>query len=140
MLFKVMGFLSLVVSATALGFYKSYLLSVRKNRLLEICNGLDKLALLITSSVKDLDVLLKECFKGGEINTFGLLKSDKEILENLISALGISNRKREYDNVILCKKLLEKQFFDAKEAYDSLSKLYRSLGFLGGLFLSIFLI
>ncbi len=140
MLFKVLGLLSLVVSGTALGFYKSYLLGLRQKRLLEICNGLDKLALLITSSVKDLDVLLKESFKGGKIDTFGLLISDKEILENLISVLGISNRKREYDNVILCKKMLEKQFSEAKEEYNSLSKLYRSLGFLGGLFLCIFLI
>ena len=140
MLFKILGILSLVVSGMSLGFYKSYLLEQRKNRLLEICNGLDKLALLITSSVKDLDVLLKQSFKDGKIDTFGLLKRDKEILENLISTLGISNRKREYENVILCKKLLEKQFLEAKEDYNSLSKLYRSLGFLGGLFLCIFLI
>ena len=116
------------------------MLGLRQKRLLVICNGLDKLALLITSSVKDLDVLLRESFKGGNIDTFGLLKSDKEILDNLISTLGISNRKREYDYVILCKKLLEKQFSQAKEDYNSLSKLYRSLGFLGGLFLCIFLI
>ena len=140
MLFKVLGLLSLVVSGTALGFYKSYLLFQRQKRLLEICNGLERLALLITSSVKDLDVLFKESFKGEKIDTFGLLNSDKEILENLISSIGISNRKREYDNVILCKNLLEKQFLEAKEEYNSLSKLYRSLGFLGGLFLCIFLI
>ena len=140
MFFKILGLLSLVFSGTALGFYKSYLLGLRQKRLLEICNGLDKLALLITSSVKDLDVLLRESFKGGNMDTFGLLNSDKEILDNLISTLGISNRKREYDNVILCKKLLEKQFYEAKEDYNSLSKLYRSLGFLGGLFLCIFLI
>lgn len=140
MLFKVLGLLSLVVSGTALGFYKSYLLFQRQKQLLEICNGLERLALLITSSVKDLDVLFKESFKGEKIDTFGLLKSDKEILENLISSIGISNRKREYNNVILCKNLLEKQFLEAKEEHNSLSKLYRSLGFLGGLFLCIFFI
>lgn len=140
MFLKFLGLLSLVISATAMGFYKSYLLGLRKRKLLDICNGLDKLARLIVSSVKDLDILLKECFKGGEIDTFGLLNSDKEILENLIFTIGISNRKREYDNVILCKKLLEKQYADAKEEYESLSKLYRSLGFLGGVFVCIFLI
>ena len=140
MLFKVLGLLSLVVSGTALGFYKSYLLFQRQKQLSEICNGLERLALLITSSVKDLDVLFKESFKGEKIDTFGLLNSDKEILENLISSIGISNRKREYDNVILCKNLLEKQFLEAKEEHNSLSKLYRSLGFLGGLFLCIFFI
>ena len=140
MLFKVLGLLSLVVSGTALGFYKSYLLFQRQKQLLEICNGLERLALLITSSVKDLDVLFKESFKSEKIDTFGLLNSDKEILENLILTLGISNRKREYDNVILCKNLLEKQFLEAKEEHNSLSKLYRSLGFLGGLFLCIFFI
>ena len=140
MLFKVLGLLSLVVSGTALGFYKSYLLFQRQKQLLEICNGLERLALLITSSVKDLDVLFKESFKGEKIDTFGLLNRDKEILENLISSIGISNRKREYDNVILCKNLLEKQFLEAKEEHNSLSKLYRSLGFLGGLFLCIFFI
>lgn len=140
MLFKVLGLLSLVVSGTALGFYKSYLLFQRQKQLLEICNGLERLALLITSSVKDLDVLFKESFKGEKIDTFGLLNRDKEILENLISSIGISNRKKEYDNVILCKNLLEKQFLEAKEEHNSLSKLYRSLGFLGGLFLCIFFI
>ena len=140
MLFKVLGLLSLVVSGTALGFYKAYLLFQRQKQLLEICNGLERLALLITSSVKDLDVLFKESFKGEKIDTFGLLNRDKEILENLISSIGISNRKREYDNVILCKNLLEKQFLEAKEEHNSLSKLYRSLGFLGGLFLCIFFI
>lgn len=140
MLFKVLGLFSLVVSGTALGFYKSYLLELRQKQLLEICNSLERLALLITSSVKDLDVLLKESFKSEKIDTFGLLSSDKEILGNLISSLGISNRQREYDNVILCKNLLEKQLSEAKLEYDSLSKLYRSLGFLGGLFLCIFLI
>ena len=140
MLFKVLGLLSLVVSGTALGFYKSYLLFQRQKQLLEICNGLERLALLITSSVKDLDLLFKESFKGEKIDTFGLLNRDKEILENLISSIGISNRKSEYDNVILCKNLLEKQFLEAKEEHNSLSKLYRSLGFLGGLFLCIFFI
>ena len=137
--FKIFGLLSVLISSTALGFYKSYTLNLRCRKLSEFCVSLEKLSHFITSSFKDLDFLLRESF-GGEIDTSGISKEDKEILEKLFSEIGISDRQRDCNNVLMHKNLLEKQLETAEDDCKRLSKLYNSLGFLGGLSLCIFLI
>lgn len=137
--FKIFGLLSVLISSTALGFYKSYTLNLRCRKLSEFCVSLEKLSHFITSSFKDLELLLRESF-GGEIDTSGISKEDKEILEKLFSEIGISDRQRDCNNVLMYKNLLEKQLETAEDDCKRLSKLYNSLGFLGGLSLCIFLI
>ena len=137
--FKIFGLLSVLLSSTSLGFYKSYTLNLRCRKLSEFCVSLEKLSHFITSSFKDLDVLLRESF-GGEIDTSGISKEDKEILEKLFSEIGISDRQRDCNNVLMYKNLLEKQLETAEDDCKRLSRLYNSLGFLGGLSLCIFLI
>lgn len=137
--FKIFGLLSVLISSTALGFYKSYTLNLRCRKLSEFCVSLEKLSHFITSSFKDLELLLRESF-GGEIDTSGISKEDKEILEKLFSEIGISDRQRDCNNVLMHKNLLEKQLETAEDDCKRLSKLYNSLGFLGGLSLCIFLI
>ena len=137
--FKIFGLLSVLLSSTSLGFYKSYTLNLRCRKLSEFCVSLEKLSHFITSSFKDLDVLLRESF-GGEIDTSGISKEDKEILEKLFSEIGISDRERDFNSVVLCKSLFEKQLETAEDDCKRLSNLYNSLGFLGGLSICIFFI
>lgn len=137
--FKIFGLLSILVSCTAFGFYKSYTLGTRCRKLSELCVSLEKLSYFINSSFKDLDVLINDSF-GGKIKTDGILKTDKEILEKLFSEIGISDRERDFKSILLAKGLLEKQLASAEDDRKRLSKLYNSMGFLGGLSLCIFLI
>lgn len=137
--FKIFGLLSILISCTAFGFYKSYTLGLRCRKLSELCVSLEKLSCFINTSFKDLDVLIKDSF-GGKINTDGISKEDKEILDKLFSEIGISDREYDFKSILLAKALLEKQLKVAEDDCKRLSKLYNSLGFLCGLSLCIFLI
>ena len=147
--FKIIGLLFLLTACTSFGFFKSYRLSLRSKRLNEICIALQKLQQLICSSTQDLNKLLEFSFGKNFIgfenekpifNTEGLLKEDMEFLYKLFKEIGISQRETEYKRIAVFETIFKNQLNDANENTKRLSKLYNSLGFLGGLSICIFLI
>lgn len=63
-----------------------------------------------------------------------LKKSDVEILKILSSRLGMSDKEQQVKNIRHVEMLLENAISNAEEEYKRSAKLYRSMGFLGGLF------
>ncbi len=69
-----------------------------------------------------------------------LKERDTEILKILASQLGKSDTEQQVKNIRHVKELLEIAQKEAREDYQNSSRLYRSMGILGGLFVIILLL
>ena len=73
-------------------------------------------------------------------NLLALKESDAEILQIFASGLGVSDREQQVKNIRHISSLLDSAIADARSEYDSMAKIYRSVGVLGGLFIFILLL
>lgn len=70
----------------------------------------------------------------------GLDDADKQILTEFFSGLGSGDTEEEIKRCSLYKRTLEKQLSSAEKAADEKSRLYKMLGFFGGIAIAIILI
>ena len=69
-----------------------------------------------------------------------LTKEDRQPLQELSCVLGAEDGRSQLSHLKLCRDRLELQLKQAENCYRTNGKLYRQLGFLGGLFLVVILI
>ena len=167
MLTKLIGGCLILLGGTCLGFLKSSELSRREKSLRDIKTALSILESEIVLSSNHLkDAFLKIsrlCACRGlfsdaaktmgdcgidrawqdavEQNKKGLClsESDAEILKILSSRLGMSDKEQQKKNIRHVETLLDMAITNAHAEYQNSAKLYRSMGFLGGLFVVMLL-
>ena len=138
LLFKLLGFALIVLTTTAIGFLKSYYLNMRYKKLCSLKNSLADLKQRIRLSYGEIDELLAVSFKDTPDLYSYLEKSDIEIIDNFLKNIGMSDTKAECERCELYISLLDAQIIKAQKNYNELNKLYKSVGFMGGLFICIF--
>lgn len=165
---KWIGAVLVFISAFSIGFMKSRELSGREKSLKNLRTALNILESEIVFSSHYLKEALKRisdlCGCGGlfsdisdQMQKFSVMEawnislkksqkklflkdSDIEILNILASQIGMSDREQQVKHITHVKLLLEKAEEDARHEYQTLAKLYRSMGIFAGLFIIILLI
>ncbi|MBQ8649444.1 MAG: hypothetical protein IJ470_05190 [Clostridia bacterium] len=148
LILKIIGIILILAVSTLAGFLKAYCLKERETALNEVCISLKELKERIRLERSKLDRLLKICFgdclciSGKEpiIKKDGLEDQDKELLYEYLSLAGMSDAAAECERLELYIHLFEEKCIKATEKRSRLSKLYRSSGFLIGLFICIFIV
>ena len=139
MLFKWLGLLTLLFVCTAIGFLKAYSLKGRFDELLLIRNGILKLKERIRLHFGDKTRLIKDCFPIYIDEFKNLNAGDKALFEEFLSNLGKGDTQEEIERCAAYISLFADKLQDAKNEYDEQQKLYKTLGFLSGIFICIFL-
>ncbi len=138
LLFKISGFILIILTTSFLGFLKSNTLNLRYKKLCDLKNAVIDLKQRIRLSHNEIDRLIAVSFKNIPDYYSNLEKSDIEIIKDLFENIGMSDTRAECERCELCISLLNTQISDAKNNYTELGKLYKSVGFLSGIFICIF--
>lgn len=145
-LFKILGLLILLLCCCAVGFIKSEQLILRRNKLDSFCKGFAILKERIRCGEGEIVTLILKSF---EKNLFSLndntLKVNKSYLQNLeiilieeyLEVAGMSDPSSEFEKCKMYNNLLNEQYKKANEECTTLCKLYKTLGFLGGIFICV---
>lgn len=164
MIIKYCGSVLVFLGAVFLGFGRGTILRRREKYLMNLCSFLDLLEVEIQFSAQRLGRMflrLDEHIQLGNLlkstsenlengvavawsdavknHTPSLLAEDREILVLLGAKLGMTDRDTQIKNIRHVKHLIQKQYEDAKQERNRLSKLYEGGGVLVGLFLVILL-
>ncbi len=138
LLFKAVGFVLIILTTSALGFLKANLLNMRYKKLVSLKNAITDLKQRIRLTHNEIDKLIAICFKNIPDLYSNLEKSDIEIIKSFFEGVGQSDTSSECERCELYISLLDTQISDAKKNYTELNKLYKSVGFLSGVFICIF--
>ena len=131
-----------------LGVLKSDSLKRRGERLQDILKSLSRLSELIRMGNYEMDELVSICFDSSVISVSCgkcrlkeeyLLKEDVTLLRDFFADFGMTDKESEYERTKLYYSLLKAQHSTALKVHSELGRLYRSIGFMGGLILCIFL-
>lgn len=139
-LFKILGFCAVIIATTAIGVLKSQQLKLRYKKLCAFQNGLMELKEHIRLNSGELDHILKQSFTIDYNDFSHLEKEETEILKEFLKKSGMSDSKAEAKRCELYANLLNPKIAQAKDNYLTLSKLYRNIGVLSGIFICIFFI
>ena len=140
MLFKIAGLITILLTCTAIGFLKSLALKGRFESLLYIKNSLLKLKEKLRLHSGDKSKLLNDCFTVPPQTIPHLDNDDKALLNDFLHGLGKGDTTQEIERCVAFLNLFETKTNDAKADFNNRQKLYKTLGFLGGIFLCIFFI
>lgn len=88
----------------------------------------------------DSDLSIRNSFKEEINNNLKLDKEDKNVLINLALDLGTMDKKLQISKIDICYNFLLKNLKDAEELRIKNTKMYRTLGVVSGLVISIILI
>ena len=149
LLFKISGLLIILLCCWIIGFIKSEKLILRKNRLDSFCKGFTVLKERIRCGEGEISTLILKSF---EKNLFYLksntIKVNKEhlkteeiiLIEEYLECAGMLDPDSEFEKCKMYANLLNQQYKKADEECSALCKLYKTIGFLGGIFICIFLL
>lgn len=140
LLFKVIGFIFIIFATSAIGFLKANSLNLRCKKLSKIYSCIADLKERIRLHQGEITILLNQSFGQFPLNYTHLLPDDIILLEDFFKNIGMSDTKTEYERCELYMSLLSHKTDEAKKEYSELNKLYKSMGFLSGLFICIFLL
>lgn len=138
LLFKVSGFLLVVLVSSAIGFLKSNTLNLRYKKLCKIHSSIADLKERIRLHGGEIDRLINLSFESYPINYTALEKEDIILIEDFFKNIGMSDTKAEYERCELYMSLIDTKIGLAQKNYMELGKLYKNIGFLGGIFICIF--
>ncbi len=137
-LLKFLGLTFILLVCTILGFIKAFSLKNRLENLNQIKDGLLKLREHLRLHSGNKNRLINICFKPAVEGLSGLTKPDKELWNNFLSEFGKADTKGEYERCTAYISLFDNLILNATNEYNQQQKLYKSLGFLGGLFICVF--
>ncbi len=138
MLFKAVGLIVILCTCTAAGFLKAVSLKNRLEGLKTIKNGLSKLKERLRLHGGDKQRLINACFSSPPETLSDLKKSDKALWCEFLSDFGKGDTQQECDRCKAYIALFEGLITTAAGEYNEQQKLYKSLGFLSGVFICIF--
>ena len=143
---KAIGLLMLFSVCALVGLLKSYELKCRKERLLKLSKQMKALSEYVRIGNSERKTLIEKAFGDdfsiAEDNIKGeyLKKEDKKLFSEFFSEFGKSEKKAEYDKVLLYANFLNSKLQKAEADCERLSRLYGETGVLAGLAIVIFLI
>lgn len=137
-LFKLSGFTLIILTTYIAGYLKSNSLNLRRKKLIAIKSAINDLKQRIRLSHTEIDKLISVSFKDILDIYSNLEKRDIEIIKDFFNDIGMSDSKAEYERCELYISLINTQIAEAEKNYTDLSKLYKSIGFLSGIFICIF--
>jgi hypothetical protein len=140
LLFKFLGLICLLLCCTAFGFLKANSLKCRLDSLQKIKNGLLSLKERLRLHSGDKNRLITGCF--GDTNKLlkNLTDEDKKLWDEFFSQLGSSDTKNEYERCASFITLFDNKITILSGEVIEQQRLYKSLGFFGGIFICIFFI
>ena len=147
-LFKLLGLLLVFSGCFLGGMLMSEKLRLRTLKLEALVKSFSHLASLLKVGGYEVAELCGKCFnnslitvKNGvfKVETKNLTSEDISILEDFVSDFGMLEPEGEHNRANIYSRLIDEQYSKAKDEYRSLSRLYRSVGIMGGLILCIFL-
>lgn len=146
---KVIGLLCLLSCFTGFGFLKAYELKARKTALEKFLKGIKTLSGSVLLCKNGIAPLFADCFPANSVFITnekpqfcgkGLSTQDVSLLTEFFEGFGKTSALEESKRCEFYALLLEKNLQEAVDTYGKLFSLYRSLGFLSGLFVCIFLL
>lgn len=137
-LFKIAGLISVLTVCIALGFLKAFSLKARYDNLCIITLGISKLKEKIRLRTGDKTRLFSECFAVSPEKLINLNADDKALLNEFIINFGKSDTKAEIERCDAYISLFKVKTTEAKTEFGEQQRLYKTLGFLGGIFICIF--
>ena len=140
LLFKICGFSLIVLATTMIGFKKSGELKLRYKKLCNIQKGLNNLKERIRLQNGEIDRLIKLSFGEYPINSDYLENDEYDMVEEFFKNIGMSDSDSEYKRCELYISLIKTKADEALTKQNELSKLYKSMGVMGGLFICILLL
>ncbi len=136
---KLFGMLVLLLSSTALGFFKAIGLKRRSENLQKICFALGTLRerLCLGGSRES---LIAECFPAEALRGEALNINDKSILSEFLDGFGSNVSGAEIERINHFRELFAQQLTAAEQSRIQGGRLYKTIGFCTGLCACIFLI
>ncbi len=147
-LFKISGLLIILIVCGFAGILKSENLKRQSGDLAEFIKGFSQLSELVRIGNYEIGELSAICFKkalgffeNGEfiIACNSLTAAQKEIIKEFFGGFGFSDTEGEHSRTILYINMLKSEQKEVLARYATLGSLYRSVGFMGGLIICIFL-
>lgn len=149
LLIKITGLLLVLSVSSAVGFMRAAAVKTREKRLFELYLCMCDLKERIRLENGELKEVLKKSF--GEkvtetesgffvISVNGILGEDEKVINGYLSSAGMSDPDAEYERAELYASLVKNLHSAAAADSAQLCKLYKTLGFMTGLFICIFLI
>lgn len=139
-----------VFSVSALGgFLKSAMLKKRYKKLCGIYRSMSELKERVRMGAGEIERLVALSFDKGavfiengkpETDPSYLEREDKELLEEFLCNLGMSDSESECERIGVYMALIEKKCEEAEKRCGELCRLYNALGILCGIFICIFLL
>lgn len=133
---KIFGLFSILLVCTAAGFMKAFSLKSRYENLVTVKNGILKLKERIRLHSGNKLWLLTQCFPA----SITLNGDDKKLFDEFTENFGKGDTREEIERSGAYASLFETKIKEAKKEADEQQRLYKTLGFLSGLFLCIFFI
>lgn len=146
-LFKFSGLIIIFISCAAFGFFKSYCLKKRADKLASISRSVLELAARIRAEKTEIGKAIPLCFEKETVairkgkpflNRTYLENQDICLLEEFFGSIGKRDIDSEYERTQLFASLIEKESLSAAQKAKNLCRLYNSLGVLFGIFVCIF--
>lgn len=146
-LFKGLGMILIMCVCSAAGLFKSYSAKHRAEKLCLIARSLNTLGERLNLKADEIIPLLKQSFPEGllvfydsgvGIDETYLNGGDTALLKEFFEGLGLNDCEGEYRRIIGYARIISDRSKAASEDNESLCRLYKSCGFLSGLFLCIF--
>ena len=138
LLFKIIGLLFLFLCCTALGFLKANALKNRLDSLKKLKNGLLTLKEQLRLHSGDKNKLISVCFPNINKLLQTLPPDDIKLWNEFLAQFGFGDTKSEYERCLAFITLFDNKINALAGEISEQQKLYKSLGFLGGVFLCIF--
>lgn len=137
LLFKLSGFILVILTTTAIGFLKSNTLNIRYKKLCNLKGAICDLKQRIRMGCGEIDKLVSISFKDST-DYYGLEKNDIKLIETFFEEIGMMDTESECERCDIYISLLDTQIISAQKNCHELGKLYKSVGFMSGLFFCIF--
>ena len=146
--FKLFGIVLIIAAATSLGFYKASCVCEEEKLLSRICHSLHSLREKIRLNYGEMSVIIPLCFsaeilniKNGKVNINTKIPTiERQLISEYFSTAGMGDIESEVAKTDTYINLFEERLLEKRKKTKELCKLYRTVGFLCGLFLSIFMI
>ena len=148
-LFKLLGLSIILLVCSGFGILKSESLKQQSSDLAEFIKAFSQLSELIRIGNYEIDELVYICFKNNLgflrnsefiINCSSLSETQNKLIKEFFCGFGFSDTEGEHSRTVLYINQLKTEHEEALKRYATLGSLYRSVGFMGGLIICIFLL
>jgi hypothetical protein len=138
LLFKILGFVLIIFTTSAIGFLKANELNLRYKKLCNFSKSIGNLKEHIRLHSGERERLLKICFGEFPLNYSSLTKDDVELMGEFLKDFGFADTKAEYERCQLYINFINQKSDEAKQKYSELNRLYKNIGVLSGVLICIF--